>query len=46
MYAGRRPGGKDEEILTKRLVPFFGAETLVGEITAQRIADYERHPAP
>jgi integrase len=41
----KRTVDKDAEILTKRLVPFFGAETPACEITAQRIADYERHRA-
>ena len=38
---GKRSVGEDIEILDTRLVPFFGVDTKVGDITPARIAEYE-----
>lgn len=42
---GKRSIGEDQEILERRVLPFFGAETKVSDITAARIAEYERQRA-
>ena len=42
---GKRSLRRGEEILRKRIVPFFGASTSLAKITAQRIAEYERAQA-
>lgn len=39
---GKRSLADDELALTKRILPWFGAETPVKEITALRIAQYDR----
>jgi integrase len=39
---GKRSVGGDELALTRRILPWFGKETPVAEITALRIAQYDR----
>lgn len=42
---GKRSVAEDIEILDTRLLPFFGRETKVADITAARIAEYEARRA-
>ena len=42
---GKRSVEEDDEILNRKLVPFFGADTKMVDIKDSRIADYERAKA-